>query len=506
MICLHCKTDNESRARVCRVCARDLGVLALAPGVLIAGRYELRERLGAGGMGVVWSALDRKLEEEVALKFLNPPSGASSGNSMADVMRRRFHEEVRVARKVSHNNVCRIHDYGEDGELAFISMERLEGRDLKRWLRAEGRVQWEHAYPVLEQIGEGLAAIHDTGVVHRDLKPANIMRGRSGRVKLMDFGIAKAVSDDEGITQSGLLVGSPEYMSPEQVRGEPTPLDARSDVYAFGVVVYEMLTGRVPFPAKNALEAALRHLHDEPPLNAGEAEPIPGPVIPVLRCALAKERDGRYASAREMLKALAQARSEHASPRADRRAVPERTEQDDPAQEPTYHHPPEAALLVPALVSAARHPEARIRADAATRLGRIGGEAAQTVLTSLEEDEDEQVRAVANAARRRFAALDPSSLATLSRVAPDGSQGSVSTSDTSRVDSLGQRAIPAPPRVRAPAPPYRAWLMVLIGCVVVLIAVLVVVRARQDETAGVVAAPSASSSSATLPPSPREAP
>src|SRR5262249_36951009 len=289
MICLHCQTENDARARVCRACGHDLDPLPLAVGAVLARRYEMRKRLGAGGMGVVWRAHDRKLDLDVALKFLRAP--ALDASDAGEELRRRFREEVRLARAVSHKNVCRIHDYGEDGELLFISMELVEGRDLRGSLHAEGPPDWEEAYEILLQVGEGLAAIHEAGLVHRDLKPANIMRDGRGRVKLMDFGIAKAVSDETGITESGLRVGSPEYMSPEQGRGEPKPLDARSDLYAFGIVAYELLTGRVPFPADSPFHAAVRHLHDEPPLDGPGAERIPAPLVPVLRRALAKDRD-----------------------------------------------------------------------------------------------------------------------------------------------------------------------------------------------------------------------
>jgi serine/threonine-protein kinase len=415
MICLHCQTENEPRARVCRACGRDLDALALADGTVLARRYELRRKLGEGGMGVVWRALDRKLELDVAIKFLRAPAGRPSGSDMGDEMRRRFREEVRLAREVSHKNVCRIHDYGEDGELAFISMELVEGGDLKRRIRTKGPPDWEDAYAILLQVGEGLAAIHEAGLVHRDLKLANIMRDARGRVKLMDFGIAKAVSEEKGITESGLRVGSPEYMSPEQVRGEPRPIDARSDLYAFGVVVYELLTGRVPFPADTPLQAAVRHLHDEPVLEGPEADRIPAPLVPVLRRALAKDRGHRYATCREMVEALVQAQADHARHGTDPLTLGPtsvRLERDGAtdlqlAAEKSYRHPPEAALLLPMLARASRHAEARIRAEAAVRLGRIGGAAARAVLLEVEQEEDDHVRAAVASALRRFPTPEP---------------------------------------------------------------------------------------------------
>src|SRR5262249_3076423 len=157
MICLHCQTENDTRARVCHACGHDLDPPALAEGAVLASRYEMRRRLGAGGMGVVWRARARKPELDVAIKFLRTPvPGASDAG---DELRRRFREEVRLAREVSHKNVCRIHDYGEDGELLFISMELVEGRDLRRGLHAEGPPDREEAYETLLHVGEGVPAL-----------------------------------------------------------------------------------------------------------------------------------------------------------------------------------------------------------------------------------------------------------------------------------------------------------------------------------------------------------
>jgi serine/threonine protein kinase len=290
MRCPSCGAENDDDAGVCFHCRALLG--AVTRGSVLGGRYEILSPLGRGGMGAVYRARDRVLEEDIALKVLRADVAGTEERA------RRFRSEVQLARRVSHWNVCRIHEYGEDGPLRFITMELVEGETLKETLRRSGPFATERAFDVSLQVARGLAAIHQAGVVHRDLKSANIMLDRSGRARVMDFGIAKPEASP-GAAQSGYVVGSPEYMSPEQARG--LPVDARSDLYALGVVVHEVFTGEVPFHADSPVRTLLLHLEAAPSLDAPS---LPAGLRPVLRRALAKDPAERYASAREMEEAL----------------------------------------------------------------------------------------------------------------------------------------------------------------------------------------------------------
>jgi serine/threonine-protein kinase len=273
----------------------------LAPGSLLESRYEILAELGKGGMGVVYKARDRELDETVALKVLRPDLVSSLE------MAHRFRSEVKLARRARHRNVCGIHEYGQDGPLRFIVMEFVEGVDVRRLLKQHGALPPEQAVDVARQVAEGLQAIHDMGIVHRDLKTANVMLDAQGVARLMDFGIAKRFDADAtgGATVAGQIVGTPEYMSPEQIRG--SKIDARSDVYALGILLFEMLTGHVPFRGETVMATLLLHLSEPPPLEGANAALIPSGLVPVLRKALGKTPVERYASAREMSAALADA-------------------------------------------------------------------------------------------------------------------------------------------------------------------------------------------------------
>jgi serine/threonine protein kinase len=418
MICPSCGSSNQQAARRCARCGGALGhPIELAPGALIGSRYELEERLGSGGMGVVFRAADRVLEETVALKLVRAgcldPDGVSTAEFEHNLdIARRFRSEVKLAWKVKHPNVCGIHEYGEDGELLYISMELVVGEDLRRVLRRDGALLWEEAYDVAIQVAEGLQAIHESGVVHRDLKPANIMRDEQGVVRLMDFGIAKAWegATDPGITGSGQVVGSPEYMSPEQVRGRS--LDARSDIYSLGIVIYELFTGRSPFRASTPAATMIKHLEDPPPLEGAAAAHIPAALLPVLRRALAKEPDERFGSCREVLEALREARADLQHQVTDSApAIPgphppaPGGEVGPRASTPRAAlHAPEARLLVPTLLRALRHADADVRAGAAQALEVIGPDAADAVgaLERALQDETAEVRAAAAQALGRI--------------------------------------------------------------------------------------------------------
>jgi serine/threonine protein kinase len=303
MICPACHAENDATADACFTCGRALG--ALTQGAVIAGRYEVLSPLGRGGMGMVYKAHDRMLDDTVALKVLRTEFART------EEMAQRFRSEIKLARRVSHRNVCRIHEYGEDGPLRYISMEFLEGMDLKQELREKGPPPPAEAFEVGIQVAEGLQAIHDVGIIHRDLKTPNLMRDARGVVRLMDFGIAKEGDDKGALTSTGQVMGTPEYMSPEQCRGER--IDFRSDIYALGIVSYEIFTGQVPFRGETPVATIFKHIQDPVPLSGGVAVRIPPSAVPILLKALAKDRTGRYDTASEMAAALRQARADCAT-------------------------------------------------------------------------------------------------------------------------------------------------------------------------------------------------
>jgi serine/threonine-protein kinase len=202
------------------------------PGTLLGGRYRIIGLLGRGGMGEVYRATDLTLGQSVALKLL--PEAAAEDEHLLE----RFHGEVRVARQVSHPNVCRVYDIGEAEGLPFISMEYVDGEDLSSLLRRVGRLPSDRALETARGICAGLAAAHGKGVIHRDLKPQNIMMNRRGEIMIMDFGLAALTDQLSGMEARN---GTPAYMSPEQLKG--TDVTARSDIYALGLVLYELFTG-----------------------------------------------------------------------------------------------------------------------------------------------------------------------------------------------------------------------------------------------------------------------
>jgi len=264
-------------------------------GTTFAGRFEIIEELGKGGMGSIYLAVDKKIKERVALKLIRPEIALDKKTI------ERFGHELKMARQISHRNVCRMYELMEDRGVHFITMECVEGQDLRRLLKQTGPLPVVRAIGIARQVCAGLAEAHRIGVVHRDLKPSNIMIDTQGNAKIMDFGIARSLFA-KGITAEGVIVGTPEYMSPEQVEGKD--VDTRSDVYSLGVVLYEMLTGRAPFEGDSALSIALKHKGEVPPdpreLNPGLSAALSAVI---LKC-LAKEEEKRYQSAEELLSEL----------------------------------------------------------------------------------------------------------------------------------------------------------------------------------------------------------
>ena len=311
MKCSKCLFENPSESRFCGNCGFDLSssektpfsatktfqlsLRELAQGTLYAGRYEVIEELGHGGMGKVYRVLDKEIQEEVALKLLNPEI-ASDEKTIE-----RFRNELKYARRITHRNVCRMHDINREKDTYFITMEYVPGEDLKTVIKRTGRLPEGEAVPIAAQVCEGLMEAHRLGVVHRDLKPQNIMIDGDGKIRIMDFGIARSLAA-KGVTEAGMIIGTPDYMSPEQVEGMEA--DARSDIYALGATLYKMVTGRVPFEGETALIMALKH-KAEIPLSPKEINPQLSEELTtvILKC-LEKDREKRYQTAEELLAEL----------------------------------------------------------------------------------------------------------------------------------------------------------------------------------------------------------
>jgi serine/threonine protein kinase/tetratricopeptide (TPR) repeat protein len=263
----------------------------LTRGTVFAGRYEIIEELGAGGMGKVYRAFDKKLEEEVALKLIKPEIAADKKTV------ERFQNEIKVARKISHKNVCRTHDLHEDGRTLYLTMEYVRGEDLKSFIKRSKVLSTGTSVFIARQVAEGLADAHKLGIVHRDLKPGNIMIDKEGEAKIMDFGIARAMRE-KGITGEGAIIGTPEYMSPEQVEGKPT--DQRSDIYALGIILFEMVTGRVPFEGDTPFTVGVKQKSEPPKDPRGLNAQIPQDLSRLILCCLEKDKEKRYQSADEL--------------------------------------------------------------------------------------------------------------------------------------------------------------------------------------------------------------
>ncbi|MCS6798691.1 MAG: protein kinase [Myxococcota bacterium] len=278
-------------------------------GRVINDRFRITALIARGGMGKVYRAEQAPLGREVALKILNPTYQGDHDPEF----HKRFFLEASICSKLTHPNTITIFDYGRtDDDIYYIAMELLEGRTLHRALREDGRFEVSRALHIARQICRSLREAHGMGVIHRDLKPANIFLVRHGDendfVKVLDFGLVKNLSEKgEDLTQTGLFMGSPKYMSPEQIRGEK--VDARTDIYALGVILYEMLTGKVPFDRPNSVNILMAHVHEAPPPMsemAGGVSIPPAVEAVVMRC-MAKRADERFRTMDEVLVALKQA-------------------------------------------------------------------------------------------------------------------------------------------------------------------------------------------------------
>ncbi len=267
----------------------------LTSGSTFAGRYQIIEELGKGGMGKVYRVVDKKLDEEVALKLIKPEI-ASDRKTVE-----RFSKELKFARKIVHKNVGRMYELMEDEGRCFITMEYVPGQDLKGLIRQTGQLTVGKSISIAKQVCEGLAEAHKLGVVHRDLKPHNIMINKEGNARIMDFGIARSL-DAEGITDANVMIGTPKYMSPEQVEGEA--VDQRSDIYSLGIILYEMVTEKTPFDGDTALSIALKHKTQAPPEPREFNTQIPEDLSLVILKCLEKDKQKRYQRAEEVLSEL----------------------------------------------------------------------------------------------------------------------------------------------------------------------------------------------------------
>src|SRR6266851_2348635 len=272
----------------------------IRPGSTFAGRYDIKEILGAGGMGVVYRAFDRELQEPVAIKTLKPEAMAGGSAALE-----RFKQEIRLARRIAHRNVVRTYDLGEQNGMYYLTMEYVEGTSLKQLIVTRGKLPVAVTLTVGKQLCRALEVALAEGVIHRDIKPQNIVVEPSGFLKVMDFGIARLANPPQGkgLTEAGTSIGTPDYMSPEQLSG--AELDPRSDLYAAGVVLFECLTGRVPFEAETAWALVAKHLEEEPPDPRKLNSEVPPALAAVIVKAMAKNPADRYGTATEMHDALA---------------------------------------------------------------------------------------------------------------------------------------------------------------------------------------------------------
>lgn len=263
---------------------------------LLAGRYELIEKIGEGGMAIVYKAKCRLLNRYVAIKILRPEF------TKDEQFVENFRRESQAAAGLSHPNIVSVYDVGQEGNIHFIVMELVEGKTLSELIEEKGRLDYKEAINITRQVASALSLAHKNQIVHRDIKPHNILITNTGVAKLADFGIAKAVSASTIIGGNNKVMGSVHYFSPEQARG--AYVDERSDIYSLGIVLYEMLTGKVPFDGDNPISIALMHINDPMPPVSAEVPGIPPQLEKIIMKATDKYQTNRYRTADEMIEDL----------------------------------------------------------------------------------------------------------------------------------------------------------------------------------------------------------
>jgi eukaryotic-like serine/threonine-protein kinase len=266
----------------------------IAPGSDFGPRYRIEALLGQGGMGRVYKAYDKDLDRTVAIKVVREGAIGQS-----DALKR-FKQELVLASKISHKNILRIHDMGDVGGLRFISMAYVEGQDLQHIIRDNPKMPMERVLKFAQQIAEALAAAHAEGVVHRDLKPQNLLVDKTDQIYVCDFGLAKSFEEGAiGMTRTGAFLGTPRYMSPEQVEGKPA--DGRADLYAYGLILYEMVTGDVPFTGESTLKVMYQRIQEKPKSPKTLNPDLPNWLVRLIMRCLEREPDARYQNAYEIL-------------------------------------------------------------------------------------------------------------------------------------------------------------------------------------------------------------